>query len=189
MNQNQVNERVKEFSSLVTACYTLNIIIGTGFLALPWAYYKSGLVVSTLGLSFTCAIATITGNHLLATMARAECVKYHKFKAMEEAELGESSYLLKRNLHTKEALIVGDKKIETPELCQMFLESWGFYAYACSVLIYIYGVLWSYSSVFSNSMSTLLPLTNNSYPIYCMVFAVIVIPMSFMKFSEQVVSR
>jgi len=186
-NENYEDEQVKEFSSLVAACFTLNFIIGTGFLALPWAFYTAGPVLSTIGLGLTCAIASVSGNYLLATMARAECLKYHKFRAFEDTEIGEETYLLKENLQNEEKpLIIGDKKIETPELCQIFLGSWGFNAYAFSILLYIYGVLWSYSSVFCSAMSALLPLTQDSYPIYCMLFAMIVVPMSFMKFSEQV---
>ena len=188
-NQINAHEHVEEFSSLVAACFTLNFIIGTGFLALPWAFYRAGPVLSTLGLGAACTIATVSGNYLLASMARASSLKYYKFSAFEDTEIGEETHLLKKKLRDEEEkLIVGEKKIEIPELCQIFLGSWGFYVYAISILLYVYGCLWSYSSVFSSSMSALLPLTHDSYPIYCVLFALIVIPMSFMKLSEQVVS-
>jgi len=86
-----------------------------------------------------------------------------------------------------ESLIVGEHKIDLPELCQIFLGEWGFNAYAIAILCYSYGFLWAYASVFGSAMATVLPLGDiDSYPLYILLFALIVVPMSFLELSEQV---
>ena len=38
------------FSPLVAFCFTINYILGAGFLTIPWAFVQSGLVLSSIML-------------------------------------------------------------------------------------------------------------------------------------------
>lgn len=38
------------FSPFVAFCFTINYILGTGFLTLPWAFVQGGVLLSTLTL-------------------------------------------------------------------------------------------------------------------------------------------
>jgi len=59
-------------SPFVCACFTLNYLIGTGFLTLPWAFEVSGILLSCVTMAFTCVIANIASDYILSTMARAD---------------------------------------------------------------------------------------------------------------------
>jgi len=63
------------FSSVVAICFTINYIMGTGFLALPWAFVQGGLISSTIALLLIAVIADISKDFLLETMARAEALE------------------------------------------------------------------------------------------------------------------
>jgi len=62
------------FSPLVTTCYTINYIVGTGILTLPWAYYQSGTLLSTLLTALVCFLATISSDYFLTSLVRAESI-------------------------------------------------------------------------------------------------------------------
>jgi hypothetical protein len=59
-------------SPFVCACFTLNYLIGTGFLTLPWAFEVSGILLSCATMVFTCVIANIASDYILTAMARAD---------------------------------------------------------------------------------------------------------------------
>ena len=66
--------RGKGFSPLVAFCFTINYILGTGFLTLPWAFVRGGLALSTLLLLVVCVLADVAKDFILETMARAEAM-------------------------------------------------------------------------------------------------------------------
>lgn len=78
-------------SPFVCACFTLNYLIGTGFLTLPWAFERGGLVLSTLGMIVICFVANTGSDYILSTMARAEAVtvylESHGLKRGDKTEL------------------------------------------------------------------------------------------------------
>mmetsp|Transcript_23387 Transcript_23387/g.32768 ORF Transcript_23387/g.32768 Transcript_23387/m.32768 type:complete len:582 (-) Transcript_23387:234-1979(-) len=84
-------------------------------------------------------------------------------------------------------LLVKDRKFELTELCQIFLGDAGFKAYGIAVVLDIYGFLWAYSSVFGSAMAHTFPIESefDSYQLYVLLFAVFVVPMSFLELSEQ----
>ena len=91
------------------------------------------------------------------------------------------------------ASAVGSRKFEIPELCEMFFGERGRQLYTCVIAIYMYGTLWAYSTVFANAFSSQIPLSSTtganspSYVAYLFLFALLVVPMSLMELSEQVV--
>lgn len=66
------NAHHQGISPFVCACFTLNYLIGTGFLTLPWAFDVSGILLSSITMGFTCLIASIASDYILTAMARAE---------------------------------------------------------------------------------------------------------------------
>ena len=90
-------------------------------------------------------------------------------------------------------LSVKDRKFELTELCQLFLGDYGFRIYTTSITLYLYGLLWAYTSVFANAMDRSLPLNQlnemenfDSYKFYVLLFASVVVPLSLMDLSEQI---
>ena len=62
------------FSPVVAFCFTVNYILGTGFLTIPWAFCQGGLVLSTIALVAMGVISDCAKDYLLETMARAEAM-------------------------------------------------------------------------------------------------------------------
>ena len=61
-------------SPFVCACFTLNYLIGTGFLTLPWAFEVSGILLSCVTMALTCLVCNVASDYLLASMARADAL-------------------------------------------------------------------------------------------------------------------
>merc|ERR1719203_745596 len=62
------------FSPFIAVCFTVNYLVGTGFLTLPWAFVQGGLILSTILLIIATGISDIVKDFLLEGMARAEAV-------------------------------------------------------------------------------------------------------------------
>lgn len=62
------------FSRFVAICFTVNYIMGTGFLALPWAFVQGGLISSSIALLLIAFISDVSKNFILESMARAEAL-------------------------------------------------------------------------------------------------------------------
>lgn len=89
--------------------------------------------------------------------------------------------------------IIKDRKFEITELCDIFIGTAGKRFYAGIISVYMYGTLWVFGTVFGNSLSThfqeYLPLSlvPYSYHIFLALFASIVVPISCMELTEQVI--
>lgn len=82
--------------------------------------------------------------------------------------------------------LVGNRKYEMSELCEIFLGINGLRLFSLTVSVYLYGSLWAYATVFANSLTANYPLGEFSYYFYLFVFALIVIPTSCYELSEQI---
>lgn len=59
-------------------CFTVNYVMGTGFLTLPWAFQSSGIGLAILTLTFVGYVSNISKDYVLEAMARAEMLKEKK---------------------------------------------------------------------------------------------------------------
>lgn len=62
------------FSPFVGFCFTINYILGTGFLTVPWAFTQGGLALSTVVIIAVGFCSDMAKNYLLETLARAEAM-------------------------------------------------------------------------------------------------------------------
>lgn len=84
-------------------------------------------------------------------------------------------------------LVVGERTTDVPEMCRLFLGSTGFFLYTISISLYLYGVLWAYSSIFGSAMAQALPLhSDDDYALYVLIYALFMVPMSMLELSEQI---
>ena len=63
-------------------CFTVNYIMGTGFLTLPWAFNSAGIVLSLITLGCVCLISDVSKDYILETMSRADAL----FRARSRSE-------------------------------------------------------------------------------------------------------
>ena len=68
----EVNMPPHSFSFVVAVCFTLNYIIGSGFLTLPWAFYETGWLLGLLLLGIVSVVSILASSFILEAMARAE---------------------------------------------------------------------------------------------------------------------
>jgi len=200
-----------DFSPFFCACFTLNYIVGTGFLALPWAFYQGGWLLSSMAMVLVCGIANLGCDYLLSAMARAEHLMSQNLQkksddssglTIDTKDEGEISLLdaaLRPALTVdyanegasllgddcSEKLLLKERCIEVPDLCKLFLGNLGFKCYALCVSLYCYGALWSFTAVFGNAVALVAPNSSDPYAFSVLLYAIIVIPMSFLELSEQ----
>lgn len=214
--------KAQSFSSFVAACFTLNYIMGTGILTIPWAFHEAGVVLSCLSLTIVCLLGIMSSDYLLSAMARAEAVTEYMndvrahssthglFAPAESMPLyiaGSESYgdaengngnggsinsgvLFSMKTDSASLLTVRNSKFELTDLCRIFLGPVGEKSYTVSVMLFLYGVLWAYSTVFGKAMMLSLPISglesSESYSVYVGVFSLIVLPLSLLELTEQV---
>ena len=75
------------FSFFVAVCFTLNYIIGSGFLTLPWAFYETGWLLSLIILGIVTLVSVLASWFILEAMARAEILTNHQ-KSLSSSSLG-----------------------------------------------------------------------------------------------------
>jgi amino acid permease len=59
-------------SPFLAFCFTINYILGTGFLTIPWAFVQGGLILSTILFLLAAITSDISKGYLLETVTRAE---------------------------------------------------------------------------------------------------------------------
>eukprot|EP00118_Oscarella_pearsei_P014556 m.125378 g.125378 ORF g.125378 m.125378 type:complete len:545 (+) comp37872_c0_seq2:145-1779(+) len=148
--------------------YTLNIVVGTGFLGMPYAILKAGVLVSGLAMLVIVFFAVVTTLWVLEAMSRAQALEHHqKTKASrpsvscnfvdvgnesEDSEKGETEGLLRRAAPTYE--IRSDRKFDFPELCHLFLGPVGKYVYTSLFCLGAFLNLWTMATIAASAWST-----------------------------------
>ena len=181
------------FGFWVSTAYSLNYIMGTGFLTLPFAASQAGVVLSLVALFTMAGLANTAKDFVLETCARAELIENPDcFVAGDGRVGGAITPALIRQINSSQdlplLLTVKKRKYEMPTLCQLFLGAEGKGLYMIFLSVYIYGALLAYSTVFANSTAAMFPLPSHvdSYAVYLCLFAVLVLPLSCLELTEQV---
>ncbi|KAM3574400.1 hypothetical protein VYU27_003693 [Nannochloropsis oceanica] len=184
----------KGFGFLVAVAFTVNYIMGTGFLTLPFATAQAGSVLAFVALFSMAALSNIAKDYVLESSARAELIENPHCFSTDGRAGGEVTPALVRQIHSSQdlplLLTVKKRKYEMPTLCQLFLGHYGKVFYMLCLSVYIYGALLAYGTVFANSVAAMFPLpaphAEVSYVLYLGLFAVLVIPLSCLELTEQI---
>jgi amino acid permease len=192
---NQPVDMSKGFGFVIAVTFTLNYIIGTGFLTLPWAYFASGDGLATAVLLFITLLAVCSALMILEAMARGAVMTSgsHKnrtqvaFKNYSAIPLTDNELKVEHSNDKDSGMWqVGERRIEIVELCEIFYPAGRPY-FIFILSVYMYGALWAYCTVFANALATTAPiLGDESYYFYLVVYAFVVVPMSCLELSEQV---
>jgi amino acid permease len=181
------------FSFWVAVAFTINYVIGSGFLTIPWAFNKAGVLLGVTILLLFAFFSVLAIFFILETIERAQILEKYGFadNTKQGNNLNRYADVEDHKAASEQTSLLGNNAVrprrkEITELCEIFLGKTGKRVYTIVIGVLVYGVLWAYSTVFANSFSALFPLGTYSYPIYLVVFACIVVPLSLMEFSEQV---
>ena len=86
-------------------------------------------------------------------------------------------------------------KAEMPELCRLFLGRRWFFFFLITISLDLYGLTWSYASIFASGLADVLPLEfdgnalmhgGTGYLVYILVFAGITVPLSCIHLSDHI---
>lgn len=198
------NTPAPTFSFTTTLSFAVNNAMGAGFLTLPYAFNRSGIL---LGIVCQAAIAVpllLSIPMVLETMARGDLAFRLHLQSTEDSP-DEQTALVKKDHpkvqgmpvfvgETQEGrLMVGTEKFEMSELCQMFMGMRWKHFFTLCISLYNYGCLWAFTSVFSNALTLVYPLVeptngaaSSSYYCYTALFALIVVPLTIVGVHEQV---
>jgi hypothetical protein len=202
--EHQRHEPRGQFSFVVTLAFTLNYIIGSGFLTLPYAFSQVGCILGVIGLSLLTIFAVSAASFVVESMARADYLKENMLEEEILNELkGEGRTQFRGNNYQsittadsermvttfevdgpdQRLLSVGKHHFEMTDLCKKFLGSTGLNVYVGFVTLYFYGTLWAYSTVFASSFHSAFGV---SYEFFLVVFACVVVPCTMLDLTEQV---
>lgn len=184
---------------IVAVTFTLNYIVGTGFLTLPWAFHAAGSLLATTVLLFITLLAVCSALMILETMSRAAALPsssqlessrvYQNYSSIVDSGANDSASDLNTvtvRFKEKDVWIIGDRKIEIVEMCERFLPQ-GKAIFIWILSVYLYGALWAYCTVFASALATATPqLGELGYYVYLLLYGAIVIPMSCLELSEQI---
>jgi len=183
------------FSFFTAISFTVNYIIGTGFLTLPWAFQESGWVAGVIAVSVMTIFAIFSSFFLVETMARAEFlveIPESKSISIVPSNFGNFSYqsisVNSPGSDFQGPSLVKGRKFEVTQLCHTFLGRRGRQFYTCMLTLYMYGTLWAYSTVFAKSLSSHLPFPvsyEDNYTIYLVLFALGVVPLTLVELNDQ----
>ena len=80
-------------------------------------------------------------------------------------------------------------KAEMPELCRLFLGRRWLFFFLITISLDLYGLTWSYASIFASGLADMLPIQFNGgtgYHIYIIIFAGITVPLSCIQLSDHI---
>jgi amino acid permease len=186
-----------KFSFWVGVCFTLNCVVGSGFLTLPWAFQKTGTILGVTALAVFGYFSVLATVFILESSARAAHILERKGDTeMAILKHKEGYSAVATSEETSQAVPasgVVKRRIEMSEMCRMFLGTTGRDAFAVLLSVYMYGVLWAYCTVFSKAFSVQFPWYTEERPeegatyyVYLFFFACFVVPFSTMELSEQI---
>ena len=175
VNKYHGKEQTEAFSFGVAVCFTINYIMGSGFLSVPWAFSQAGYVLGVIAILLVSYILNITKNYVLESMARAEAITVDKY-----VECSKPTYE------------VTNRKFSITELMKLFGGKKAEVGYVFIFSLYMYGALWAYVSVFANSMASSHLFGENfldkdtMYVIYALGYGTLVTILATLELKEQV---
>lgn len=187
--------------------FSLNYLMGSGFLALPWGMSKTGVLLGSSILLVTSMASYIAGLLIVATIHRTEDIDISSHIIINRTILTSTSYGAVKNTigtdttttNNNDNLCDDGRNIESSinggaskacpdigELCRLYLGSSGHLIYIVTITVYLYCSLWSYAAIFSNAMAVHFNIGALSYHYYLLLFMVTVTTLSCMELRTQV---
>jgi len=180
------------FSFWTAVAFTVNYIMGCGFLGIPHAFVASGVVLGPCIIILFCYLVNMTKDFVLEAMARTE--------ALVKVTGGETAY---SDLTQSDYLVSSTRKFEVTDLFGRLIGPRARTAYVLVLSGYLYGGLLSYAVVFASSFAANVPLpafnggrTCNvetdgaeclpSFYFWLALFGAMAVPLSCMELREQV---
>lgn len=196
----------KTYSPIVCYCFTVNYVLGVGVLSMPYCFYHSGYVLSSVVLLFVTLMAIVTANYTSDSHARAQLISAHsKAQAIQLDMLSPSPSLGYNQLTQRIAVKKQSIHIyQFNELVEYFINKRAKLIYDICISFYMYGTLHMFASIVASSLASHIPIPyiNDStvchnitadtltdgcqllYMIYIVLFACVVVPLTCRDLAE-----
>jgi hypothetical protein len=146
-------------------------------LYVPWAFAQGGTLLTSFILGAAILQAYISATFLLEASARAEALDLLLTD-------GSSMFRLPRRYSMK----IRERKYELSLLTKIFLGKSATLFFSLTTLVSMYGMMWSYCTVFANSFADKYPIgdvQDGGYKLYIAMFMVIIVPLSCTSITDQ----
>lgn len=126
-------------------------MIGTGFLTLPWAFNKAGLLLSSITMVIICAVGIISVDYEIIALARANILRDNEekdegerlFNSSEEFGYGSSDCAVStdegKSLTSTHPVLITSESYEVNQLCRIFMGVRGFRLYTFCISLNLFG--------------------------------------------------
>ncbi|CAM9635109.1 unnamed protein product [Pylaiella littoralis] len=162
-------------------CVAINLVMGSGFLALPAAFVSTGMFLGVLVLVFCMALLRMTAMYEVETMCRAE--------AWMKANLVPLVHKQKSRSATESEMRLSAHAFQMTEMCDIFGGRRLQRAFNLNLFLYMFCALWGYGAVFGQALATYAPVpflgAVGAYRMYVFLFGLVVVPLSTLEIKEQ----
>lgn len=198
----------EKFGLFTGYMFTINCIIGAGFLSIPYAFQTAGWLFCLVYQIIATVQTYYTSMQVLEIMSRAEILirmtedgrDIHRISYSKLFYVPQKSEKLNQNPHLTPTIT--HRQINLPDAVKLvFGEKVGF-TYLIALCIYQLGTMVAYASIFSSSFTSTVPLGNldtcdiyetssffteckGKYWIYLFIFGVFTVYMTVMGLEEQ----
>ena len=138
--------------------YIINYTLGSGFLTLPYIFYKAGILIATLTYMFYCVITLVSALYVVEFLGRVHLID-KGIDSEEESQLisdksGKNDRLF---LHSQ------DRKYEISESGQVLFSYWVNVIITFLFFCFTMTSQWAYCAIAASSIATNLPLNTPTF--------------------------
>lgn len=148
--------------------FSINVVVGAGFLTLPYVFHRAGWLFSSAYMIFTAFVCYFIAAQLIEVMSRAEIIlrmreegyKIDKpsFKELFLGRKCEGSILLKESYTPQ----ITDRRIDVSESMRIIFGNVHGALYVFMLYFYFQGAQTAYTSIFASSFAANIPLYTSS---------------------------
>jgi hypothetical protein len=153
----------------VVTCFTINVIMGSGFLGVPAGFLSSGLVLGPAILVFVTFLQWVASCLLVQVASRAHALLVAKGAAatltptlapfaslLKDASGG--PHIAREDPRPPSLALPSHTSYEIMMLCRLHLGRWAERLTMLATTLYMVGALWSFISVFASSLAATVPM-------------------------------
>ena len=155
--------------------YTINTIIGSGVLAIPWAYSEGGWLLGLLCQAFTTSFSLVLAYHLIQIMSRMQVlsrlssngyiINPVSFSQLFIRTFPEDFIVSRKGYKDSVPLLeiednprITKTRFDLTEMISVLLGKGGGVLFGAILFVSVFGTLVAFSSIFASSMASAVPI-------------------------------
>ena len=138
--------------------YIINVSLGSGFISLPYLFYKAGTVISAVSFILYCVVSLICALYVIETLGRV--------KVIDERNLSEGESLpILKGTSNRDVLFLHsqNRKYEVSESGQILFGYWANLIITLMIMGSNTTTVWAYNSLATSILSTNIPVNTTIF--------------------------